>query len=168
MNDKQNYISDEMLEQLILQVEQNELVTAPPDLTEKILQAAGLGKETSMELLEPEKNDAFRMASAKSKATRKKEFYAYCFRVITSVAAAVALVFLLPELSVSGQRTDQMPERYKQEVPGVEEVVDEVPSREKVILSGETPTREEVLSDTGFFDRVLDASGWFRKENNKN
>lgn len=168
MSEKLNYISDEMLEQLILQVEQKELVTAPPDLTEKILQATGLGKESSMESLKPEKNDAFRMVSVKSKAIRKKEFYAYCFRVITSVAAAVALVFLLPESSALGQRTNQIPEQYKQEVPRFDEVVDAVPSREKVILSGETPTREEVLSDTGFFDRVLDASGWFRKENNKN
>ena len=153
MKENINYISDEELEQLICQVEQTELVSAPPDLEETILEAAGLVPES---------------IRIKPKASGKKEFYAYCFRVISSVAAAVALVFLLPELSVSGQRTDQMPERYKQEVPGVEEVVDEVPSREKVILSGETPTREEVLSDTGFFDRVIDASGWFRKENNKN
>ena len=73
MIEKINYISDDELERLINQVEQEELVAAPPDLMESILEAAG--------------------------KTKKKEFTVYCFRVITSVAAAVVLVFLLPELT---------------------------------------------------------------------
>ena len=50
-----NYISDDELEQLIAQVEQEELVTAPPDLTDRILEA-----------------------TVKSSAARRKEFYASC------------------------------------------------------------------------------------------
>ena len=39
MSENLNYISDEELERLIAQVEQEELVAAPPDLMEHILEA---------------------------------------------------------------------------------------------------------------------------------
>ena len=144
MNDKQNYISDEMLEQLILQVEQKELVTAPPDLTKSILEACGI----------------------LTKNVRKKEFYAYCFRVITSVAAAVVLVFLLPKMQ--GWMDAKMfltestgPGIYRQETPHYEEVVKSVPGKEEVLTAKASPTKEEVLDDSGFIDRMLKETSWF-------
>lgn len=136
-----NYISDEDLEQLMLQVEQNELVAAPPDLMERILETAGRMK--------------------------KKEFYAYCFRVITSVAAAIALVFLLPELSAQMRRAEIMPEFPKQEIPRYEEVADAMPSKDEVILAMQAPTKEEVLGDAGFVERVLNNTGWFNKQHSE-
>lgn len=142
-----DYISDSDLEQLISQVEQNELVAAPPDLMESILEA---------------------VVPVKSVKAKKKEFYAYCFRVITSVAAAVALVFLLPELlgrlEQEGSSTDRYPVFWQQEIPSYEEVVEKVPSREEVVASKAIPSKEEVLNDTGLLDRVL-SSGWFNKTN---
>lgn len=156
MNNEFNYISDEDLEQLMLQVEQNELVAAPPDLMERILETAGLTEEVMSQTAPA--------ITVKSVGSKKKEFYAYCFRVITSVAAAIALVFLLPELPVQMQRTDTIPEFYKQEVPSYEEVVDAVPSRDEVVPAGQTPTKEEVLDNTGFIERVLNNTGWFNKQ----
>jgi len=138
MNEQLNYISDTELEQLILQVEQEELVAAPPDLMENILVAVG--------------------------KTKKKEFSSYCFRVITSVAAAIALVFLLPELT--GQ-LEQYPFTHEQEVPSYEEVVEKVPSKEDVVASKPTPTKEEVLNNTGLIERVLNNTGWFNKSDNE-
>lgn len=161
MKDELNYISDAELEQLIYQVEQEEPVAAPPDLMESILEAAGLAEEIEQETSRPI------VIPVKPQAIRKKEFYAYCFRVITSVAAAIALVFLLPELSNLMQRTDQPSEWYKQEVPRQEEVVDAIPSRDEVMLTMQTPTKDEVLNDTGLMERVLNNTGWFNKQNSE-
>ena len=81
MTDNLNYISDDELERLICQIEENELVAAPPDLMDSILEAAELMDKPPAKV------------TTVPAASRKKEFSAYCFRVITSVAAAVALVF---------------------------------------------------------------------------
>lgn len=163
MNEKLNYISDDELERLMLQVEQEELVAAPPDLLESILVAAGLAQEMEQETSTP----APIIAPVKSIHTKKKEFYAYCFRVITSVAAAVVMVFLLPELPVSMQQPDAKPVVGKQEIPRYEEVTDTVPARNEVIGVGQTPTKEEVLDNTGFIERVLNNTGWFNKHHSE-
>lgn len=121
MSENLNYISDEELERLINQVEKEELVAAPPDLLENILNAepefSHLMCCEAIYVSEEEAKQIPNACFAKRKITEvpevltaqstvkrmsaagKKEFYAYCFRVITSVAAAVVLVFLLPELT---------------------------------------------------------------------
>ena len=167
-----NYISDDELEQLICQVEENELVTAPPDLMGSILEAAGF--TVGPEVVPLQKVTKAPVISAKSYSAKKKEFTAYCFRVITSVAAAVALVFLLPELLGRMEPVGTPPqERYEkstvvQAAPTYEEVVEQVPRREEVVASKPTPTKEEVLNDTGFFEKVISSTGWFSKESDNN
>ena len=143
MRDNWNYLSEEELEQLIHTVEQTELVTAPPDLMEEILRKA-------------EKKEK------PKKAGRKKEYYAYCFRVITSVAAAIAIMFLLPEVSGMTWR-----ENAVTEAPSWAEAGDTVPSREEIVKDEKTPTKEEVLDDRGFLERVWNGIGWFDKEDGK-
>lgn len=146
MIEKLNYISDDELERLISQVEQEELVAAPPDLMESILEAV---------------------------VNRKKEFHAYCFRVITSVAAAVALVFLLPELTkgmdLNGAALQRNPEKSEivRTVPSYEEVMIPVPSKNEVVAVKVIPSKEEVLDDTGFFEKVISGTGdWLKKDSN--
>ena len=148
MKEELNYISDEELEQLILDVEQNELVTAPPDLMDAVL----------AKLEEP------KIRTVKTVAAKKKEFYAYCIRVITSVAAAVALVFLLPEVSGTVLKQTSLTEVNRQEIPSREEVSNTVPAKEEVLATGKVPTKEEVLDDTGLFEKVFSNVGWTRKE----
>lgn len=160
MSEKLNYISDEELERLICRVEQEELVAAPPDLMENVLMAAGLAEEQA-NLSIP------KVIEVKTKASKKKEFYAYCFRVVTSVAAAIALVFLLPELSGRIKQNvsyDFVQTVYKQTVPAYETVVAQVPSKEEVVAIKATPSKEEVLNDTGFIERVVNSTGWFNKK----
>ena len=149
MTEKLNYISDDELEQLIAQVEQEELVSAPPDLTESILETV-------------------KMADA----ARKKEFRAYCIRVITSVAAAVALVFLLPELTnrmnLSGMPVTE--NVAKSDVIGTaperSDVVKSTPDRATVVGAKSTPMKEEVLDDTGFIEKVISGTAeWLSKKN---
>ena len=73
MNYQNEYLSDQELERLIREVEQYELVMAPPDLEEHV-------------------------RSWIDAPDKKKELRRYCARVMTSVAAAIAVVFLLPEI----------------------------------------------------------------------
>ena len=161
MIEKLNYISDDELERLIHHVEQEELVAAPPDLMEHILEAAAL----SMPVI-----------PAKNSKTKKQEFTAYCFRVITSVAAAVALVFLLPHLTewmnLNGTVSSELFSKSEvvQAVPSKEEIVstNAVPRKEEVVTEKAVPRKEEVLDDTGFFEKVIsDTAEWLKKEKNR-
>ncbi len=88
MTQNRNYLSDEELELLIADVEQKELVLAPPDMLEEILKRVDL-------VTKPKSNI--------------REFRMYCLKVCASVAAAVILVFALP--SMSENLTLQEPER---------------------------------------------------------
>ena len=129
---KQGYLTDKELEMLIAHTEENDLVEAPPQLLEDILAYASWGEEKS--LPEPGVQETserivlpYKPPEALSKKQKTAHFRLYCARVIITVAAAVALVFILPKTSVvSRERT-------------------EAPSRESV-LAGESVTREEVLS----------------------
>lgn len=89
MNRETGYLSDEMLDLLIAEVEQNELVMAPPDLKKGILDRISSERDV------------------------RKEYYQYCFRVAVSVAAAVILIFTLPDLQ--RRKNAEMPEVVQQE-----------------------------------------------------
>ena len=181
-----NYISDEELERLINQVEQEELVAAPPDLLENILnaereishltccEAACVSAEAAKQITKvgltreefakdreispterlAEADTAVAMATKVIKvnvaSARKKEFYAYCFRVITSVAAAVALVFLLPELT-NRMNLNEIPisSHYDkstrvQNGPSCNEVVMPLSSKAEVAEGNTAPSKAEV------------------------
>lgn len=116
------YLSDEDLEQLILEVEEHELVAAPPSLIDKIL--------TEVERQEDAKVEVFA-----SRERKVKEFRRYCIRVITSAAAAVAIVFLAPNMKSTE--------------------VTKIPSRQELI--GTSITREEALNDAGVFTQILNS-----------
>lgn len=107
------YLSDEELKLLIAEVERNELVTAPPDLKQDIMNM--ISAETQVVNI-----SADRLISGHN---MQKEFYRYCFRVAVSVAAAVVLVFALPDAQRTGigkkaqERTEimgQLSERAEQ------------------------------------------------------
>lgn len=163
MIEKLNYISDDELEQLICRVEQEELVTAPPDMMESILEAV-----EQEEKAEPQ---PVAVSRGKNLAARKKEFRAYCFRVVTSVAAAIALVFLLPDLT-EGMNFGGMPVAEPvnksdviETVPVQAEVVKVVPDKAAVVAVKPTPSKEEVLNDTGFIEKVVSNTiDWLNKE----
>lgn len=168
MIEKLNYISDDELERLIHHVEQEELVAAPPDLMEHILEEAGLSEE--------ETASPTPVISVQNSKAKKKEFTAYCFRVITSVAAAVALVFLLPHLTewmnLNGTVSSELFSKSEvvQSVPSKEEIVstNAVPRKEEVVTEKTVPSKEDVLDDTGFFEKVIsDTAEWLKKEKNK-
>lgn len=126
---RMEYLTDEELEQLIAHVESHELVAAPPDLMEMILEQT---------VKEVDKKECHEEKALPIYRDKKKEYRRYCFQVITSMAAAVALVFLLPNL----QKTQNIEE-----------------SREKRIFGASIyESRQEAMEDTGIF---MEAFGGF-------
>lgn len=114
MSDQIPYLSDEELQKLIADAEQETAVKAPDDLEEKVIA---------------------RIESREKKKT--VEFARYCARVAFGVAAAIALLCIVPNLP-------------KAEVvkPVAESVFmeKEIPTRDQVIGDRKILTREEVLS----------------------
>lgn len=119
------YLSDEQLEQLILQVEQHELLKAPPDFTESVLKQLEEFSQSGVKEIIP----------INKLESRKKEFVKYSFRVIASVAAAIVLLFSIPEMN------------YFQ--------VKNVPTKQEVLATQKYTTREEVLNETSFLTKIV-------------
>lgn len=126
---EKEYLSDKELEELILQVEIQELVPAPPGLLDSLLECAELENGFIQEKYEVQN---------RSIESRRKEFHCYCIRVIASVAAAVAIVFLAPDMN-----SLQKPEREQ-----------------------EVFTREEALQESNILVRILEGVDYLEKEEN--
>ena len=94
MTNHKNYLSDEELECLMCEIESKDLVSAPPDIQEQVLNALD---ETPHVITERSNSDKIR------------EFKRYRFRVLATVAAAVVAVFVLPRVENLQQHT--MPEK---------------------------------------------------------
>ena len=96
----QNYLSEEELEALIADIEKHDLVQAPPDLLNQILYTIEKSEPHIVSLENSSKtcNTTSLLDNNLCYIQKKKtvEFRRYCFQVITSVAAAIVLVFLLP------------------------------------------------------------------------
>jgi len=111
MSVENKYLTDEELTALILEVEEKEFVSAPPEFVSDVM-----AKITKAE-----------------EKRKTVEFRRYCIRVLGSVAAAIALLFWMPDIE---------PKK-----------IDELPSRQELI--GKTITREEALDDRTFFAKLM-------------
>ena len=123
---EKNYLSDEALNALIADIEEHDLVSAPPELLNHVLD--------KIEASEPYIK-AFSSFEVQKK--KKVEFRTYCIQVITSVAAAILLIFLLPT-----------------SIPKVE--VPAIPSKnmileDQIIKTKEDVTNQEKLKWKDFF-----------------
>lgn len=132
------YLSDEELEQLILDVEQHELVAAPPEILGRVLDNIEAAQKKSNH-----KEEQNRISSSKV-----REFRSYCFRVMTSVAAAIVIIFLLPEL-LNTQLPDVLP-------------------RQDIVAQGKYATKEDAMNDTGILMRTLGGVNIFDNDNELN
>ena len=94
MTNHRSYLSDEELEYLMCEIESKDLVFAPPDIQEQVLNVLD---ETPHVITERSNTDKIR------------EFKRYRFRVLATVAAAVVAVFVLPRVENLQQHT--MPEK---------------------------------------------------------
>lgn len=116
----QNYLSDEELEAFITDIEENDLVLAPPELLNQILHTI----ELSESCIKP-------ITSFEMQRKKTIEFRKYCLQVITSVAAAIVLVFLLP-MSIQMQ---------KSELPSI-------PSKDMILAKQTVKTKSDVVEDS--------------------
>ena len=116
----QNYLSDEELEAFITDIEEHDLVSAPPELLNQILHTI----ELSESCIKP-------ITSFEMQRKKTIEFRKYCLQVITSVAAAIVLVFLFP-MSIQMQ---------KLELPSI-------PSKDTILAKQTVKTKSDVLEDS--------------------
>ena len=124
------YLTDEELEKLISDVETEGLMMAPPslidDVMEQIEHAEDVTKESQSDdsYLEPTKREVDKPPKVIDLDKKQKEYRRYCIRVMSSVAAAIAFVFLY--------------------LGGMDVQTEIIPSKESVMMQ-EVQTREEML-----------------------
>ena len=133
MSDKDKiipYLSDDELNKLIMDMEEKELVQAPAGIEKNVL------------------------SFVEYKKRRKTvEFSTYCLRVAFAVAAAIAIVCIVPFI----------PET-KAGIPSREDAVLErnVISREEVLSSRSVPAKEEVLKKSTGLDNLEEAEAFIQ------
>ncbi len=155
------YLTDEELNQLISEAEAD-LIPAPPELADNILSAIRDSEEQETVVQRPEEE----LSKETTKIKRKKnlDFVAYCFRVGMAAAAAIAFIFImpyLPGLDMGGDADDSYAEMNLWEA----EPLNEVQYAEYEALRN-CPTREEVLNDANFFQKIFGENGIFTKNDN--
>ena len=128
--DMPDYLSEEELLKLISDIENEDIVKAPPDILENILsqvQAEGTDKPPASEQKEI------------SLIERRRYFIKYCLRTALSAAAAIALTFSLPYL----KDTDGL---FRFSFISVTEDPGSM-SRDEITAGMNVPDKSEVLSD---------------------
>lgn len=120
MRENMAYLTDTELENMVRELERDDLVPAPPDLQNQIL-----------EILDMEERRCREKVIA---------FKRYRFRVMTTVAAAVLVVLLLPRLENLRQRErDFMKPMQKQEY----------------VIQSRYETKEEALRDNRMLETLF-------------
>lgn len=94
MTERNAYLSEEELEQLIAQVEETELVAAPPELFENICKAISETQEDDRQQEVIKK--PFERKTERTKPPQNG-LLAYSLRVCFSVAVALVLLFIMPQ-----------------------------------------------------------------------
>ncbi len=119
------YLSDEELNALICAIEQDDLVMAPPCIEERVLERI---------------------------RNKKRDFRMYCFRVVASAAAAIIMLFMLPKIvgDMSPKIADGAMGMYESEMPRTD-----IPTRQEVLATQEYASKEEVLDETGFLQKLI-------------
>lgn len=128
--DTPDYLSEEELLKLISDIENEDIVKAPPDILENILsqvQAEGTDRPPASEQKEI------------SLIERRRYFIKYCLRTALSAAAAIALTFSLPYL----KGTDGL---FRFSFISVTEDPGSM-SRDEITAGMNVPDKSEVLSD---------------------
>lgn len=132
MSLENEYLSDEELNALIFEVEQNDMVMAPPELLDQIL----IGVE-----------NIERIPAQKKKSTHR-EFMQYCFRVCASVAATIVMVFIMPEFVYL--ETAEIPTKQEvlagEEYATREEVLDDTSFLKKLLRNIENLSKNREIS----------------------
>jgi len=147
IDNESGYLSDEELNSLIAQVEAGDIVTAPPDMLDNILHKLDeSGKKPLQDnTVNPQTDNAIDIARPPRNIEpikQKNEFVKYCIRVIGSVAAAIVLLLVVPEIKNSN--TYQLSKKNIQENVLQQQILF-TNEEDKWVL-----TKEEILDDRLF------------------
>ena len=144
--DMPDYLSEEELLKLISDIENEDIVKAPPDIMENILstvqeEGTDFRKAAYPEMMAPTAVDKQPASEQKeiSLIERRRYFIKYCLRTALSAAAAIALTFSLPYL----KGTDGL---FRFSFISVTEDPDSM-SRDEITAGMNVPDKSEVLSD---------------------
>ena len=135
------YLTEEELNALIQEVEMTEMTTAPPDLLDDILQKIDSSDDLKHDLQDETETKEQISELAKPPRIiciekRRREYRRFCIQVVSSVAAAIALLFMLPAFSGGKEMT--------------------VPAKEQVLAASDVKPKEEVLkrSDNKLMSKI--------------
>ena len=126
------YLSDEELQKLISDVELNDMAEAPVDLQKKVLdEISALSKPGNI---------------AKTKKQKIIEYRLYSLKVALAVAAAIAVMFIVPCVSAAN--------RY---VPFMEKIVSQrdISLKEELFVRKESKNCDEELNEKGFREHLI-------------
>jgi hypothetical protein len=126
------YLSDEELQKLISDVELNDMAETPVDLQKKVLdEISALSKSGNI---------------AKTKKQKIIEYRLYSLKVALAVAAAIAVMFIVPCVSAEN--------RY---VPLMEKVVSQrdISLKEELFMRKESKNCDEELNEKGFREHLI-------------
>ena len=141
------YLTDAEMESMILELEQKDIVPAPPDLKDRIMEV--LEKETTT------------LKEQKEQSSQEKiiEYKRYRFRVLTTVAAAVLVVLLLPKFEgLKQEEIDFITPLQKQEYI----------QKQEHVIQNRYETKEEALNDSGMLETLLGGVNIFADNNKLN
>lgn len=146
MSMRDTYLTDEELQQLIVDVETRDLVSAPPNILDDILVKIETPIDFEIPMKTTEQAEDIGVKRRQS-VRKKKEFQLYCFRVISSVAAAIMLLFILPKVSET--------------MPKTSEVMQEMTAVYEPQITLRYETKEEALNDKSFLAEAFGNSNLF-------
>lgn len=154
MNNEIMYLSDEELDLLIADVEAGDCVAAPPDMLDEIMMKleadenkheesiqANPSKENIDDIVRPPRNIV---------PIKKGTYIRYCIRVIGSVAAAIVLLLVVPEVT-NTQNMSQLSEKMTQY--SLANITSNTSLTESIKINKqqtEIPSKEDVLKDSLF------------------
>jgi len=143
MTGNREYLTDVELENLICELEQGDMVQAPPDMQECIMDA--LERETAEQEIQNTQIMQMSERETSQQEERKKQdniiaYKRYRFRVLTTVAASVMLVFLLPKLEGLQQPEVDLFKPLQ---------------RQEEVIQSKYATREEALNERGILETWL-------------
>lgn len=123
MQEERNYLSDEELEKLITEMEQEPLVQAPEYLEKMILQKAErIAVRESVEIVPIRHAMKERRKPIPQEPSKRGQLVSYSLKIAAAAAAAIALVIMVPEMesrTADSYRQEQyMQEQKKQEEQG--------------------------------------------------
>jgi len=126
------YLSDEELQKLIMDVELNDMTKAPANLQKKVLDAVDAADKAGN--------------IAKTKKQKIIEYRLYSLKVALAVAAAIAVMFIVPCVSAAN--------RY---VPFMEKIVSQrdISLKEELFVRKESKNCDEELNEKGFREHLI-------------